>query len=140
MKKIIIFIVMMFIGMVASAQIKDTGKNYEMHIGKYVLSADDGISYELAKKMSKGHYGIFEYRADNAEEVYALGKFIDANKKRIESRFDIIIEDYCYGKIKEKDYRVTVLAYSTAAWKRLQEIKAQKENEKMERINSLKDF
>lgn len=119
-------------GITASAQIVDTGKNYELHIGDYVL-----VGSEINKKIGND-YGALEFRSENAEEVDALGEFINENKSQLEKKYNIIIVDYAYGKIKYNDYRVTILAYSPEVYKKLQEIDSRKEQEQNDRINSLK--
>lgn len=119
-------------GIAASAQIVDTGKNYELHIGDYVL-----VGSEINKKIGND-YGALEFRSENAEEVNALGKFIDENKVQLEKKYNIIIVNNVYGKIKHNDYRVTILAYSPEVYRKLQEIDSRKEQEREDRINSLK--
>lgn len=131
MKKIVFIITMLLMGITASAQIVDTGTRYELHIGGYVLKGTDSKYYDTLP------YGILEYRSDDAEEVEVLGNFIDKNKAQMEKKYDIVIVDCLHGKIKTDDYRVMVMAYSPEVYKKLQDIKERKIQEKEDRINSL---
>jgi hypothetical protein len=133
MKKIFVLLTMLLIGMSVSAQIVDTGKRYELHIGKYVLSGSDHKDWGL-------EYGVLEYRSEYADDVDALGKFIDTHKQQLEKKYNIVIDNYVYGRIKEDDYRVMIVAYSPSQWRKLQDIKSKEERERSERISSLNNI
>lgn len=145
MKKIFVFI-LICVSVIVNAQVIDTGKFYELHVGDYVDESIESI-YKYEKERGWTDFG---FNFNNREEAKVFYDFLTNNKRRLENKWGIKFGDVClldkkeFGVdaidiVKYGRYLVTVKVIFPDVYEQHKEKEARKKQEEMnKRINSLR--
>lgn len=132
MKKIITTIIMMLVGIAASAQIVKNGDHFELQIGDYVFSGS----------CSHGYYNLCS-DVEGYTEVEELAAFISRNLYALNKKYGVMIREVQIARSPIYDHGVKT-AYSSLphvylgiATKEYDEWVNQQYREREERLNSL---
>lgn len=151
MKKIMIIIATLIMGINANAQLAEDYTSFKLgvytfgiYIPKYVHSANQLEHYQerIDEWYPKNGGGRFCCIVSDYGEMYALFLFIQTNQGLLEKKYGVTITDVEYTS--DGDYRVYIEVYNPDIYNKNKEIeRQQKEKEEQarrKRLDSLKDI